>query len=50
MQAAQAAGMFAVVAGYGIRLDDDRADNCFHMLVDTPLSAVGLDKPRIGKA
>ena len=38
MQAAQAAGMFAVVAGYGYLGDDDRADEWFsHGWLDTPL-------------
>jgi len=38
MQAAQAAGMYAVVAGYGYLGDEDRADTWFsHGWLDTPL-------------
>jgi N-acetyl-D-muramate 6-phosphate phosphatase len=38
MQAAQAAGMYAVVAGYGYLGDDDKADAWFaHGWLDTPL-------------
>jgi 2-phosphoglycolate phosphatase len=47
MQAAQAAGMFAVVAGYGYLGDDDRADEWFsHGWLDTPLELLSwLDNP-----
>jgi N-acetyl-D-muramate 6-phosphate phosphatase len=52
MQAAQAAGMYAVVAGYGYLGDEDRADTWFsHGWLDTPLELLDwLDKPRNGKA
>jgi phosphoglycolate phosphatase len=48
MQAAQAAGMFAVVAGYGYLGDDDRAEGWFsHGWLDTPLELLEwLDAPR----
>jgi hypothetical protein len=48
MQAAQAAGMYAVVAGYGYLGDDDHADSWFsHGWLDTPLELLEwLDKPR----
>jgi N-acetyl-D-muramate 6-phosphate phosphatase len=51
MQAAQAAGMFAVVAGYGYLGDDDRADAWFsHGWLDTPLELLSwLDEPTRGK-
>jgi 2-phosphoglycolate phosphatase len=51
MQAAQAAGMFAVVAGYGYLGDDDRADEWFsHGWLDTPLELLSwLDEPTRGK-
>ena len=52
MQAAQAAGMYAVVAGYGYLGDDDKADAWFsHGWLDTPLELLAwLDKPRHGAA
>jgi len=52
MQAAQAAGMYAVVAGYGYLGDDDKADAWFsHGWLDTPLELLDwLDKPRNGAA
>jgi N-acetyl-D-muramate 6-phosphate phosphatase len=48
MQAAQAAGMFAVVAGYGYLGDEDRADEWFsHGWLATPLELLKwLDGPR----
>ena len=48
MQAAQAAGMYAVVAGYGYLGDDDRAEGWFsHGWLNTPLELLGwLDAPR----
>jgi len=51
MQAAQAAGMFAVVAGYGYLGDDDRADEWFsHGWLDTPLELLSwLDNRRAPK-
>jgi len=51
MQAAQAAGMFAVVAGYGYLGDDDRADEWFsHGWLDTPLELLSwLDTRRAPK-
>jgi N-acetyl-D-muramate 6-phosphate phosphatase len=51
MQAAQAAGMFALVAGYGYLGDDDRADEWFsHGWLDTPLELLSwLDEPSAGK-
>ena len=50
MQAAQAAGMYAVGAGYGYLGDDDRADAWYsHGWLDTPLELIEwLDKPRNG--
>jgi phosphoglycolate phosphatase len=52
MQAAQAAGMFALVAGYGYLGHDDRADAWFsHGWLDTPLQLLTwLDSPRNGVA
>jgi phosphoglycolate phosphatase len=52
MQAAQAAGMYALVAGYGYLGDDDKADAWFsHGWLDTPLELLDwLDKPRNGAA
>jgi phosphoglycolate phosphatase len=49
MQAAQAAGMYAVVAGYGYLGDDDRAEGWFsHGWLDTPLELLEwLDAPRV---
>lgn len=42
MQAAQAAGMFALVAGFGYLGDDDRADTWFsHGWLHTPLDLIG---------
>jgi 2-phosphoglycolate phosphatase len=48
MQAAQAAGMYAVVAGYGYLGDDDRAEGWYsHGWLDTPLELLEwLDAPR----
>lgn len=48
MQAAQAAGMYAVVAAYGYLGDDDQAEGWFsHGWLDTPLELLDwLDKPR----
>jgi N-acetyl-D-muramate 6-phosphate phosphatase len=48
MQAAQAAGMFALIAGFGYLGDDDRADGWFsHGWLDTPLDLLRwLDKRR----
>ncbi len=50
MQAAQAAGMFALVAGFGYLGDDDRADTWFsHGWLHTPLDLIGwLDSSRDG--
>jgi len=47
MQAAQAAGMYALVAGFGYLGDDDRADTWFsHGWLHTPLDLITwLDKP-----
>ena len=47
MQAAQAAGMYALVAGFGYLGDDDRADTWFsHGWLHTPLDLIyWLDKP-----
>ncbi len=52
MQAAQAAGMYALVAGYGYLGDDDRADTWFsHGWLDTPLELLDwLDKPALAPA
>jgi 2-phosphoglycolate phosphatase len=51
MQAAQAAGMFALVAGYGYLGDDDRADEWFsHGWLDTPLELLSwLDEASRGE-
>jgi phosphoglycolate phosphatase len=45
-QAAQAAGMYSLIAGFGYLGDDDRADGWFsHGWLDTPLDLLGwLDK------
>jgi 2-phosphoglycolate phosphatase len=47
-QAAQAAGMYSVIAGFGYIGDDDRADEWFqHGWLNTPLELLDwLDKPR----
>jgi N-acetyl-D-muramate 6-phosphate phosphatase len=52
MQAAQAAGMYALVAGYGYLGDTDRADEWFsHGWLDKPLELLEwLDNPRTGTA
>jgi N-acetyl-D-muramate 6-phosphate phosphatase len=52
MQAAQAAGMFALVAGYGYLGDEDKADAWYsHGWLSTPLELLAwLDKPRNGAA
>lgn len=51
-QAAQSAGMYSVIAGFGYIGDDDRADEWFqHGWLDTPLDLLAwLDKPRTGAA
>ena len=51
-QAAQAAGMYSVIAGFGYLGDGDRADEWFqHGWLDTPLDLLAwLDKPRNGVA
>jgi N-acetyl-D-muramate 6-phosphate phosphatase len=51
-QAAQAAGMYSVIAGFGYLGDDDRADAWFqHGWLNTPLDLLAwLDKPRNGAA
>src|SRR5262245_43304097 len=51
-QAAQAAGMYSVVAGFGYLGDDDRADQWFqHGWLDAPLDLLDwLDQPRNGTA
>jgi 2-phosphoglycolate phosphatase len=51
-QAAQSAGMYSVIAGFGYIGDDDRADEWFqHGWLDTPLDLLAwLDKPRNGTA
>ena len=51
-QAAQSAGMYSVIAGFGYIGDDDRADEWFqHGWLDTPLDLLAwLDKPRNGVA
>ncbi|HTU65497.1 MAG TPA: HAD-IA family hydrolase [Steroidobacteraceae bacterium] len=51
-QAAQAAGMYSVIAGFGYLGDDDQADRWFqHGWLDTPLDLLAwLDKPRNGIA
>jgi phosphoglycolate phosphatase len=48
MQAAQSAGMYALVAGFGYLGEDDRADQWFsHGWLDTPLDLLEwLDAPR----
>lgn len=48
MQAAQAAGMYAVIAGFGYLGDDDRADAWYsHGWLNAPLDLLGwLDAPR----
>ena len=50
MQAAKAAGMYALVAGFGYLGDEDRADTWFsHGWLHTPLELIEwLDKPRNG--
>jgi phosphoglycolate phosphatase len=47
MQAAKAAGMYALIAGFGYLGDDDRADTWFsHGWLHTPLDIISwLDKP-----
>ena len=52
MQAAQAAGMFALVARFGYLGADDRADTWFsHASLDSPLELIDwLDQPRNGTA
>jgi phosphoglycolate phosphatase len=47
-QAAQAAGMYSVIAGFGYIGDEDRADKWFqHGWLNTPLDLLAwLDKPR----
>lgn len=52
MQAAQAAGMYALVARFGYLGAEDRADTWFsHGSLDTPLELIDwLDKPRNGAA
>jgi 2-phosphoglycolate phosphatase len=51
-QAAQSAGMYSVIAGFGYIGDGDRADQWFqHGWLDTPLDLLAwLDKPRNGAA
>jgi len=51
-QAAQSAGMYSVIAGFGYIGDGDRADEWFqHGWLDTPLDLLAwLDKPRNGAA
>jgi phosphoglycolate phosphatase len=51
MQAAQAAGMYALVAGFGYLGDNDRADTWFsHGWLHTPLDLIHwLDEPRTGR-
>jgi len=51
-QAAEAAGMYSVIAGFGYIGDGDRADEWFqHGWLDTPLDLLAwLDKPRNGAA
>jgi 2-phosphoglycolate phosphatase len=51
-QAAQSAGMYSVIAGFGYIGDGDRADEWFqHGWLDTPLDLLAwLDKPRHGTA
>jgi phosphoglycolate phosphatase len=52
MQAAQAAGMYALVAGFGYLGDEDRADTWYsHGWLHTPLDLIGwLDRPRNARA
>jgi 2-phosphoglycolate phosphatase len=47
-QAAQAAGMYSLIAGFGYLGDEDRADEWFqHGWLDSPLDLLGwLDKPQ----
>lgn len=51
-QAAQAAGMYSLIAGFGYLGDDDRADSWFqHGWLHTPLDLLAwLDKPRLDEA
>jgi 2-phosphoglycolate phosphatase len=51
-QAAQAAGMFSLIAGFGYLGADDRADTWFqHGWLRAPLDLLDwLDKPRVGAA
>jgi phosphoglycolate phosphatase len=51
-QAAQAAGMYSLIAGFGYLGDDDRADEWFqHGWLDSPLDLLAwLDRPRNGAA
>jgi N-acetyl-D-muramate 6-phosphate phosphatase len=51
-QAAQAAGMYSVIAGFGYLGDDDRAEDWFqHGWLATPLDLLAwLDRPRNGTA
>jgi phosphoglycolate phosphatase len=51
-QAAQSAGMYSLIAGFGYIGDGDRADKWFqHGWLDTPLDLLAwLDKPRNGAA
>ncbi len=46
-QAAKAAGMYSLIAGFGYLGDDDSADSWYqHGWLDTPLDLLGwLDKP-----
>lgn len=49
MQAAQAAGMYALIAGFGYLGDDDRADSWFsHGWLDAPLDLLGWLDSRDG--
>ena len=52
MQAAQAAGMYALVARFGYLGAEDRRSTWFsHGSLDTPLALIDwLDKPRNGAA
>ena len=48
MQAAQAAGMYALVAGFGYLGDDDRADTWFsHGWLHTPLDLISLARQAV---
>jgi N-acetyl-D-muramate 6-phosphate phosphatase len=51
-QAAQAAGMYSLIAGFGYLGDDDKADAWFqHGWLNTPLDLLAwLDAPRVRKA